>query len=263
MSEPAPRSSTSTQGSPASAAGPVDADRLVREHGAPRDGEPQSSDRRLYMRLTPLRGAVSWQAAAERLHRFSSRLESVLYVDAHDPGGIAVLTIHEDPAGLVEVGREALGDGPFASMRIDVARIMIGRTYAIGYEPDLDETLLHRPRRTAMQADWPWAIWYPLRRAGSFEQLGVEEQRGVLREHGVIGRAFAEKDLAHDIRLACHGLDRADNDFVVGLVGAELAPLSALVQRMRKTQQTSRYLERLGPFFVGRAVWRSGDPQPS
>jgi hypothetical protein len=26
---------------------------------------------------------------------------------------------------------------------------------------------------------------------------------------------------------------------------------------MRKTQQTSLYLERLGPFFVGRAVWQS------
>jgi len=26
---------------------------------------------------------------------------------------------------------------------------------------------------------------------------------------------------------------------------------------MRKTQQTSLYLERLGPFFVGRALWQS------
>jgi hypothetical protein len=29
------------------------------------------------------------------------------------------------------------------------------------------------------------------------------------------------------------------------------------VQTMRKTQQTSLYLERLGPFFVGRATWQS------
>ena len=35
-------------------------------------------------------------------------------------------------------------------------------------------------------------------------------------------------------------------------------PLSALVQAMRKTQQTSLYLDRLGPFFVGRAVWQGG-----
>ena len=61
-------------------------------------------------------------------------------------------------------------------------------------------------------------------------------------------------DYAHDIRLACHGLDRSDNDFVVGLVGRELFPLSAVVQAMRKTQQTALYLDRLGPFFVGRKV---------
>ena len=34
-------------------------------------------------------------------------------------------------------------------------------------------------------------------------------------------------------------------------------PLSAVVQTMRKTQQTSLYLESLGPFFVGRVVWQS------
>jgi hypothetical protein len=28
---------------------------------------------------------------------------------------------------------------------------------------------------------------------------------------------------------------------------------------MRKTQQTSLYLDRLGPFFVGRAVWQAPD----
>jgi hypothetical protein len=26
---------------------------------------------------------------------------------------------------------------------------------------------------------------------------------------------------------------------------------------MRKTQQTALYLDRLGPFFVGRALWQS------
>ena len=44
---------------------------------------------------------------------------------------------------------------------------------------------------------------------------------------------------------------------VVGLIGKELFPLSHVVQSMRRTQQTSLYLDRLGPFFVGRAVWQS------
>ena len=50
--------------------------------------------------------------------------------------------------------------------------------------------------------------------------------------------AFGAADYAHDVRLACHGLDRDDNDFVIGLIGKDLFPLSAVVQSMRKTQQT-------------------------
>jgi len=48
-----------------------------------------------------------------------------------------------------------------------------------------------------------------------------------------------------------------DNDFVIGLVGRDLHPLSHLVQTMRKTVQTSQYLESLGPFFVGHVLWQS------
>src|SRR5881628_162323 len=134
---------------------------------------------------------------------------------------------------------------------------MLGRTYAIGYEPDLADVLLQRPRRTVLNPAWRWAVWYPLRRSGRFAQLPADEQRVILAEHGAIGMSFGAADYAHDIRLACHGLDKDDNDFIVGLIGKELYPLSAIVQTMRTTQQTALYLERLGPFFVGRAVWQS------
>ena len=56
----------------------------------------------------------------------------------------------------------------------------------------------------------------------------------VLREHADIGKAYGDQDLAHDVRLACHGLDKNDNDFIVGLVGPRLHPLSIIVQRMRQ-----------------------------
>jgi chlorite dismutase len=108
-----------------------------------------------------------------------------------------------------------------------------------------------------LNPEWRWAVWYPLRRSGRFAQLPIDEQRTILAEHGAIGMTFGAADYAHDVRLACYGLDRDDNDFVIGLIGGELFPLSALVQAMRKTQQTSLYLDRLGPFFVGRAVWQS------
>ena len=134
---------------------------------------------------------------------------------------------------------------------------MLGRTYAMGYEPDLEHTLIKRPRQRVCNPEWPWAIWYPLRRSGTFEQLPAQEQRVILMEHGGVGRSFGKAGLGTDIRLACYGLDKNDNDFVIGLVGPQLYPLSSIVQRMRKTRQTSLHLESLGPFFVGKAVWQN------
>ncbi len=181
----------------------------------------------------------------------------VLYEDVNDPHGVALLTVTQDPNEFVERVRRLLNSDPFASLTQKPDFTMLGRTYAIGYEPDLDDALLKRPRRTVLTREWPWAIWYPLRRSGTFANLSAEEQRVILAEHGAIGMSFGSADLAHDIRLACHGLDKNDNDFVIGLIGKDLFPLSAIVQSMRKTQQTSLYLERLGPFFVGRAIWQS------
>jgi chlorite dismutase len=163
----------------------------------------------------------------------------------------------EDPVFFATGLREILGAEPFASLtrRADLA--MLGRTYASGFESDLDDWLLHRPRRTVLNPAWPWAIWYPLRRVGAFARLSPEEQGAILREHGTLGRAYGDADLAHDIRLACHGLDPHDNDFVIGLVGRELHPLSHLVQTMRRTAQTAQYIQSLGPFFVGHVLWQS------
>ena len=62
---------------------------------------------------------------------------------------------------------------------------------------------------------------------------------------------------AHDVRLACHGIDAADNEFVIGLVGGTLHPLSHLVQAMRKTRQTSEFIAQMGPFFVGHVAART------
>jgi chlorite dismutase len=66
--------------------------------------------------------------------------------------------------------------------------------------------------------------------------------------------AFGTSGFANDVRLACFGIDTNDNDFVIGLIGKELFPLSACVQAMRKTKQTAHYMQEMGPFFVGRAV---------
>ena len=55
-----------------------------------------------------------------------------------------------------------------------------------------------------------------------------KKQRTILAEHGEIGMRFGAADYVHDVRLACDDLDRDDNDFVIGLIGKALFPLSAL-----------------------------------
>jgi hypothetical protein len=227
----------------------------ISEKGGMKDGQPQRSNDRLFMQLLAFGGCRDTGPLARALA--ASGVTGVLYEDVNDPRGIALLTLDQDPAVFVDRVRPLLNAAPFDALVQKPDYTMLGRTYAIGYEPDLNETLLERPRRTVLNPAWNWAVWYPLRRSGRFAQLPEQEQRVILAEHGTIGMSFGVADYAHDIRLACHGLDRDDNDFVVGLIGKQLHPLSAVVQAMRKTQQTSLYLERLGPFFVGRAVWQS------
>ncbi len=226
------------------------------EIGGLKDGRPQRSDRRLFMQFLAFGDSTDSEALVEMLEE--QKIEGVLYEDLNDPRGVGLLTMHEDPEHFVTNARRLLNGPSFGGLTQKPHYTMLGRTYSLGYEPDLEEALFTRPRRTALNRDWPWAIWYPLRRRGSFAGLAAAEQRRILMEHGTIGRSFGEADYAHDIRLACHGLDPNDNDFVIGLTGRQLFPLSAIVQTMRKTKQTSQYIERLGPFFVGKTVWQSG-----
>jgi chlorite dismutase len=227
----------------------------ISEKGGVRNGEPQRSDERLFMQFLAFGGCADARPLGDALGR--AGITGVIYEDVNDPRGIAILTVSEDPGVFVDRVRAVLNKAPFSSLTQKPEFTMLGRTYAIGYEPDLREVLLDRPRRTVLNPAWNWAVWYPLRRSGRFAQLAPEDQRVILAEHGTIGMSFGVADYAHDIRLACHGLDKHDNDFVVGLIGKDLYPLSKIVETMRKTQQTALYLERLGPFFVGRAVWQS------
>ena len=222
------------------------------EKGGLKNGEPQRSNERLFMQL--LAFGECEDPGAAKAHLADAAIETVVYADLNDPAGIAVLALTQDPNAFLEVLRPALTSGPFVGFLQKPEYSMLGRTYALGYEPDLPTTLIERPRRTVLNPEWRWGIWYPLRRSGGFARLPEDEQRKILAEHGAIGMAFGAGDYVHDVRLACHGLDRSDNDFVVGLVGKDLFPLSAVVQSMRKTQQTTLYLDRLGPFFVGRKV---------
>ena len=227
----------------------------LRERGTGPDGKPIYSSRRLYMQLQVYGGCQDAGALSAALKE--SDFVGVLYEDLNDPLGVAILSAHEDPNYFVTTLRDLLSKAPFRDLEQKLDMTMFGRTYTLGYETDLDHVLVNRPMSRIVNTDWPWAVWYPLRRSGAFEQLDPKEQREALMEHGRLGSAYGEAGHAHDIRLACHGLDKQDNDFVIGLLGTELQPLSAIVQAMRKTKQTSQYIEKLGPFFIGRALWKS------
>ena len=227
----------------------------ISEKGRTGDGRSLSTDRRLFMQLlayshcadvTPLVSALS-----------EAHVDGVLYQDINDPQGIALLIMSESPDYFITHLRQILNQAPFRELEFKPEYTMLGRTYTLGHEPDLQAALIDRPRQRVLDPNLAWAIWYPLRRSGSFEQLSADEQRTILMEHGGIGRSYGRAGYAYDIRLACYGLDKHDNDFVIGLLGPELYPLSSVVQRMRKTRQTSLYLEQLGPFYVGQAIWQS------
>lgn len=226
----------------------------IQEQARPGDGRVLRLNRRLFMQLYAFGGCQDATMLVTSLRR--QPFGSVLYLDLNDPRGVALLTFSEQPDFFVTELRAYLNQSPFADLIPKPEYTMFGRTYALGNEEDLERALLTRPRQKVCDPRWPWAIWYPLRRAGAFEQLTSAEQRTILMEHGGIGHAYGRAGYGTDIRLACYGLDKNDNDFVVGLVGPELYPLSSLVQRMRKTKQTSLYLTRLGPFFVGKAIWQ-------
>jgi chlorite dismutase len=180
---------------------------------------------------------------------------AVVYEDVNDPFGIGLLTFSEDPSDFVTKVRPAVAELGQVTLRPEFT--MLGRSYGSGHEPDLEDWVIKRPKHTVLNEAWPWAVWYPLRRSGAFARLEPRDQGPILREHGTIGKSYAAADYAHDVRLACHGLDAKDNEFVIGLIGKELHPLSHIVQRMRSTRQTSEFINQMGPFFVGRAMLRN------
>ena len=234
----------------------------VNEYGGKKDGERQMMNRRLFMQLVVF--DVPEAEGADDVARHLGKLlherhiPGVVYADAMQPRGVGLLSWSEDPAHFVRQVRPLFAHEWLRRAVLRPSFAMMGRTYATGHEPDLEHVLLRRAVQNVMNESWPWHVWYPLRRTGAFARLEPQEQGSILREHAQIGFAYGQAELAHDVRLACHGLDAEDNEFVIGLVSKELYPLSHLVQTMRKTKQTSEYIAKMGPFFVGHALHRSG-----
>ena len=234
----------------------------VAERAGERTGNPQVLNTRLFMQLLVFTSAEP-RSGFNPVRLLSQSLAAhdmpaVLYDDVNDPRGVGVLSWSEDPAHFVTRLRPALHAADAAGLRQRHEFSMLGRTYSTGFESDLRYWLLDRPRETVCNPAWPWAVWYPLRRIGPFARLAPQEKGSIMAEHGKIGRAYGAQDLAHDVRLACYGLDTNDCEFVIGLIGKDLHPLSHVVESMRRTRQTAEFMQHMGPFFVGYAAERVG-----
>lgn len=223
----------------------------MREQGAPVESKAQFLDRRLYVQLLAFTDVPDPQEIVNRLAL--TEIEAVVYANISDPKGVGIAFLAEDPATFIEPLREFMREA--LSKVTPVPELtMIGRTYGTGREPELEDWLLHRPRQRITDPTRPWAVWYPLRRRPEFYRFDHRERGGMMAEHGMLGRSYGDAGLAQDIRLKCFGLDRNDNEFLIGLVGADLNPLSRLVEDMRGTRQTAEYMDNLGPFFVGHRI---------
>ena len=225
------------------------------EIGGEVEGEPVSLDRRTYIQFTAYSACRDSGRLLEELT--SASIPAVLYEDLNDPFGVGLAVAYQEAEWFVSELHAFLRESRFAELEGRPALTMLGRTYAIGYEKDLHQTLLRKPVDRLMDEELKWAVWYPLRRKGAYEALSPEEQHSIQVEHMRAGRSFATETGIKDIRLASYGMTTADDDFLVGLLGPDLHPLSQVVQLMRKSRQTSLYLESLGPFFVGRVLGRS------
>ena len=136
----------------------------LREKGGIKDEQPQAMDRRLFMQFLAFGDCPDTPPVIDAMQQ--AGIDGVVYEDINDAQGVALLAMHEDPAFFVGDWRKLLNSDALADLTPKPHMTMFGRTYALGYEPDLEDALFGRPRRTALNPAWPWVVWYPLRRRG-------------------------------------------------------------------------------------------------
>ena len=115
------------------------------EKGGMKDGQPQRSDERLFMQFLAFGGSADSTQLADTLAR--AKISGALYEDVNDPRGIGLLTFAQDPDYFIDRVRPVLNGPEFSTLTQKPEYTMLGRTYAIGYEPDLTDVLLNRPLR--------------------------------------------------------------------------------------------------------------------
>ena len=102
----------------------------ISERGGMKNGQPQRSDERLFMQFLAYGGCRDTAAVSAALA--AAGVEGVVYEDANDAQGIAILTLTRDPGFFVTTLRPVLNAGPFLPLVAKPELTMLGRTYALG-----------------------------------------------------------------------------------------------------------------------------------
>ena len=140
-------------------------------------GQPQRADTRLFMQLLVFGGCSDSTSLIDALEQcWTWRACCMKTSTTHAVS--ALLTFSDDPAHVSGPRAPASETGSVRDARPETG-IHDARPHAsLGYEPDLIDVLLHRPGRTVLNREWPWSIWYPLRRSGRFAQLPIRGTTG-------------------------------------------------------------------------------------
>src|SRR5207253_95469 len=108
----------------------------VKRDGREWGAAPRTPGRSLTSPLQAFGGCTDAKPLVRALE--ASRMEAVLYQDVNDPRGVGVLGMSEDPTFLVGPFRELLNGAAFGELILKPELTMLGRTYASGFEADLD-----------------------------------------------------------------------------------------------------------------------------
>jgi hypothetical protein len=103
------------------------------------------------MKFTAFGGCADPHSAIKALEE--EGVVGALYLDANDSQGIGLMVASEDPAFFVTGLRTLLNHPPFVEYTHKPEFDMLGRTYSIGYENDLEDTLFVKPRTKLLNPD--------------------------------------------------------------------------------------------------------------
>ena len=210
------------------------------------------SDSTLFMQLQvfdiePAAGPRAMVSALSRRLR-EKNISSVIYGDAGDHRGIAILSWANNPGDILDNVHALLGGKRFSALTPRPGWVMFGHV-------DGEDATAASEKVLAENASW--ATWYPVKNNAAYAGLSDDQKASSHREHGAVAAPFIEAERVSHIRLDSNGIDAEGNHHVFGLLAGDLLSISELQAGMAGTAQVAQYTEKTGPVFIGRRIWQN------